>query len=160
MGRPTKYRKEFAEQTYKLTLLGATDAELADFFDVEEKTINSWKKAHPAFLQSITRGKAQADAEVAEKLFHRAKGYSHKAVKIFMPAGAKEPVYAEYTEHYPPDTQAASLWLRNRQPRKWRDKQHHEHSGNLTLGGVLERLNGADHRIPADDDEERRTATH
>ena len=27
-----------------------------------------------------------------------------------------------YTEHYPPDTQAASLWLRNRQPRQWRDK--------------------------------------
>jgi hypothetical protein len=35
---------------------------------------------------------------------------------------SKEPVYAEYTEHYPPDTGAASLWLRNRQPEKWRDK--------------------------------------
>ena len=25
--------------------------------------------------------------------------------------------YAPYTAHYPPDTQAASLWLRNRQPK-------------------------------------------
>ena len=44
------------------------------------------------------------------------------AVKIFMPAGAEAPVCASYTEHYPPDTQAASLWLRNRQPAKWRDR--------------------------------------
>ena len=26
------------------------------------------------------------------------------------------------TVEYPPDTTAASLWLRNRQPRLWRDK--------------------------------------
>ncbi len=32
-------------------------------------------------------------------------------------------------KHYPPDTQAASLWLRNRQPDKWRDKLTHEHAG-------------------------------
>jgi hypothetical protein len=27
-----------------------------------------------------------------------------------------------YEVHHPPDTQAASLWLRNRQPTLWRDK--------------------------------------
>lgn len=129
IGRPSSYREEYAEQTYKLCLLGATDKELADFFGVVEPTVNNWKKDHPAFLESITRGKMAADADVAEKLYHRALGYSHAAVKIFMPAGASEPVYADYTEHYPPDTQAASLWLRNRQSGKWRDKQDHEHTG-------------------------------
>lgn len=125
-GRPTLYRDEYAEQAYKLCLLSATDADLAKFFGVEERTINNWKDAHEAFFQSITRGKEEADANVAERLYQRAIGYSHRAVKIFMPAGAEEPVYAEYTEHYPPDTQAASLWLRNRQPAKWRDKQDRE----------------------------------
>lgn len=128
-GRPSKYSKELCEQAYKLYLLKATDAEVADFFGVTEQTINNWKNDHPEFFESITRGKIQADAEVAEKLRERALGYSHKAVKIFLPAGASEPVYAEYTEHYPPDTQAASLWLRNRQPEKWRDKQDHELAG-------------------------------
>lgn len=33
IGRPTKYRPEFAEQARKLCLLGATDKELADFFE-------------------------------------------------------------------------------------------------------------------------------
>ena len=78
---------------------------------------------------SITRGKAEADGDVAEKFYRRAMGYSHEAVKIFMPAGCSEPVYAPYTEHSPPDTQAESLWLRNRQPARWRDKQEHEHTG-------------------------------
>lgn len=128
-GRPTDYRAAHPDQARKLCLLGATDKEMADFFQVSESTLNLWKTAHPEFSESITRGKLAADADVAEKLYHRALGYSHKAVKIFMPAGAALPVYADYTEHYPPDTQAASLWLRNRQSAKWRDKQEHEHTG-------------------------------
>jgi hypothetical protein len=133
-GRPSKYRAEYATQAHKICLLlGATDAELAGVFGVDERTINRWKDDHPDFCQSISRGKVIADADVAERMYRRALGYEHDAVKIFMPAGAYEPVYAPYTEHYPPDTAAASLWLRNRQPGKWRDKHEHEHSGSLTL---------------------------
>lgn len=132
-GRPSSYREEFAEQAYKLCLLGATDKEMADFFQVSEQTLNAWKGERPEFIESITRGKVYADANVAERMYQRAMGYSHEAVKIFMPAGATQPVYAPYTEHYPPDTPAASLWLRNRQSARWRDKQEHEHSGTLTL---------------------------
>ena len=43
-GRPTKYKAEYAEQARKLCLLGATDMEMADFFEVSEFTINKWKK--------------------------------------------------------------------------------------------------------------------
>lgn len=126
-GRETLYRPEYDEQAYKLCLLGATDAVMADFFRVTEQTINNWKQAQPTFFESITRGKTLADAEIAESLFHRAKGYSHKAVKMFQSGG--EILSEEYTEHYPPDTPAASLWLRNRQPALWRDKQELEHTG-------------------------------
>ena len=124
-GRPSSYRQEYAEQAHKLCLLGATDADMADFFGVSETTLNHWKQAHPKFLASLTHGKAYADANVAERLYQRAMGYSHEAVKIFMPSGTAEPVYAPYTEHYPPDTPAASLWLRNRQSGKWRDRVEH-----------------------------------
>jgi hypothetical protein len=48
-------------------------------------------------------------------------------VKIFMPAGRAEPVYAEYIEHVPPDTTAAIFWLKNRDPQHWRDTQQLEH---------------------------------
>jgi len=139
-GRPTSYRPEYDEQAYKLCLLGATDGELADFFGVSEQTVNAWKVAQPSFLESTGAGKMAADASVAERLYKRALGYSHEAVKIFMPAGANEPVYAPYTEHYAPDTAAASLWLRNRQPKKWRDKQEVALSGELALSMVSDNV--------------------
>jgi hypothetical protein len=48
-------------------------------------------------------------------------------VKIFLPYGSKEPVYAKYIEHYPPDPTAAIFWLKNRDPAHWRDAWQMEH---------------------------------
>ena len=136
-GRPTKYDPAYVEQVYKLALLGMTDAEIATFFEVEQGTLYDWDEAHPEFQQSRARGKIPADVEVAVSLRKRALGYSHKAVKIFMPAGATEPVYAEYIERFPPDTQAASLWLRNRQPDKWKDRTEQSITADLNIHRIL-----------------------
>jgi hypothetical protein len=120
-GRPSLYRPEFAEQARKLCLLGATDKELAAFWGVSVQTYYDWQKAHPEFLESITRGKIQADAEVASKLFERACGSVHGAVKFYRGDDGSV-IKVPYMVEYPPDTQAASLWLRNRQPHRWRDR--------------------------------------
>ncbi len=131
VGRPTSYRNEYAEQAYKLCLLGATDARMADFFGVVESTLNLWKVEIPEFSESITRGKDAADAVIAESLFHRAKGYSHPEVHVSNFQG--NVTLTPLTKHYPPDTPAASLWLRNRQPKLWRDKMETELSGQVSL---------------------------
>jgi hypothetical protein len=55
-----------------------------------------------------------ADDRVVRSVYQRSVGYTYEAVNIFMPAGAKQPVYAPHREHVPPDTAAASLWLQNR----------------------------------------------
>lgn len=132
-GRPTEYKPEYAEQAEKLCKLGATDKELADFFVVTETTINNWKLAHPEFVESLKKGKVLADANVASKLYHRAIGYDHEAVKIFADPKTGAEQIVPYTEHYAPDTTAAIFWLKNRQPTKWRDKHETslEHSGEL-----------------------------
>jgi hypothetical protein len=85
------------------------------------------------FRESITRGKIEADARVAKALYHRACGYSHEAVKIFLPSGTSEPVYAPYTEHFPPDANAALRWLMNRQPDRWRDRRNMDHTGSVDV---------------------------
>lgn len=121
-GRPTKYQDDYPDQVRRLCLLGCTDEEIAEFFGVVVATIYNWYNEHPEFLEARDRGKTKADGRVAEKLYHRALGYSHKAVKIFMPSDGV-PVYADYIEHFPPDTQAARWWLSNRQPKKWKDRQ-------------------------------------
>lgn len=119
-GRPSMYKEEFAEQAKKLYLLGLTDEEVAGFFEVSVQTLHNWRAKHPAFVEANAQGKVIADAEVAAKLFERATGYSHPAVKFMLVNGVVETV--NYTEHYPPDTTAALKWLFNRQPGRWREK--------------------------------------
>lgn len=126
-GRPSDYKPEYNEQARKLCLLGATDKELAEFFDVTEQTVNNWKAAHPEFFESIKEGKFQADANVAERLYQRALGYSHPEDKIFNDQGSA--LIVPTVKHYPPDPVAAIFWLKNRQRDKWRDKQDHELTG-------------------------------
>lgn len=128
-GRPSSYRAEYAQQAVKLCRLGATDKDLAAFFEVDEATINRWKLAHPEFCESLRDGKAIADAEVAEKLFRRATGYEHKAVKIVADAKTGAEHQVEYVERYPPDTTACIFWLKNRRPDLWRDRIDNTHSG-------------------------------
>ena len=136
VGRPTKYQDTYPAQALKLCKLGATDKEIAAFFEVHVDTIDEWKRVHPSFSESLKEGKQLADAEVAHKLFHRATGYSHKAVKIVADAKTKEEHIVEFVEHYPPDTTAAIFWLKNRRPDLWRDKVDHGLSG--PNGGPVE----------------------
>ena len=144
-GRPTKYKDEYAKQAYKLCLLGSTDEDMADFFEVSKSTINNWKHDHPEFLDSIKRGKISADATVASRLYKRAIGYEHDEDKIFNHQG--EALIVPTVKHVQPDTTAAIFWLKNRQPKMWRDKQEIEHGGsvhqevsNLTPEQVIERM--------------------
>lgn len=119
-GRPTDYRVEYNEQAEKLCKLGATDAELAEFFEVAESTINEWKIVHPEFSESIKAGKDLADANVAERLYQRAMGFEHDSeeIKVIKDGIERVPI----RKIYPPDTTAAIFWLKNRQKKKWRDK--------------------------------------
>lgn len=126
-GRPSKYKQEYCELATKYCLLGATDAELAAYFDVDEKTLNNWKHDHPEFLQSIKAGKDEADATVAQSLYKRANGYQHPDTHFATCNGVV--VATPTVKHYPPDTAAAFIWLKNRRSGKWRDKQELEHTG-------------------------------
>ena len=126
VGRPTKYKDEFNPQAEKLCKLGATDKELADFFEIDEATIYRWKIEYPEFCDSIKRGKQIADMEVADSLYKRANGYSHHEDVIFNDKGV--PLVVQTTKHYPPDPTSMIFWLKNRQPKQWRDKQEISHS--------------------------------
>lgn len=132
-GRPTDYKDEYNDLAYKFCLLGATDTDLASFFDVCEATINNWKKEYPEFLESIKKGKFQADANVADRLYQRALGFEHDSEEIKVVDGDIERVPVRKV--YPPDPTSAIFWLKNRQPDKWRDKQDIDHT---TKGDKIE----------------------
>ena len=71
-------------------------------------------------------GRDIADADVAHALLQKAKGFTHTDVKILQIEGLAEQV--EYNRYFPPDTQAAIFWLRNRRRKQWRELIEHEHS--------------------------------
>jgi len=142
-GRPSKYDKAYNEQVIKLCKLGATDKELANFFNVSESTLNLWKLKHKAFSESLNKGKLEADAIIADSLFNRAKGYEHMEDKIFNNNG--EEMVVPTMKHYPPDTTACIFWLKNRQKDHWRDQR--EVTGNINHVHKHEGLQDADTRI-------------
>lgn len=137
-GRPSDYQAAYAKQAEKLCSLGATDTEIADFFEVDVRTVYRWKHTHPDFCQALNAGKTSADERVTHSLYQRAVGYEQEAVKIFMPAGADEPVYAPYREKIAGDTTAAIFWLKNRRPDLWRDKHELEHTGRVALSAMTD----------------------
>jgi hypothetical protein len=126
-GRPSKYKAEFAKKTEKLCDLGATDEDLAEFFDVSIRTIANWKTEHPEFLQALKGGKEQADDRVERSLYQRAVGYTHDATHFTSFQGAV--TATPYRNHCPPDVVAQIFWLKNRRPDLWRDKQIQEVTG-------------------------------
>ena len=137
VGRPTKYKEEYNEQAYKLCLLGATDAKLADFFDIAESTLYEWKLEYPEFSEALKKGKVIADATIAEGLYNRAKGAVinvQQAIKLkdsqFNSEGRKiseeERIeVVDLIQEVPPDTAAGIFWLKNRNPEMWRDKREY-----------------------------------
>ncbi len=117
-GRPTKYKPEYDEQVAKLCKLGATDSDLADFFNVSRSTLSLWKVKHESFSDALKVGKAPADERVKLSLYHRAVGYSHPDEHISNFQG--EITVTPTIKHYPPDTTACIFWLKNRLPEEFR----------------------------------------
>jgi hypothetical protein len=143
-GRPTLYKSEYNQQAHKLCLLGATDQEIADFFEVNVDTINEWKKKYPEFSVSISEGKKIADMEIAHNLYLGAKdrvvveqqAFKVKTVK-WNAKGQKleseEIKIIELEKVIPADFRNQSFWLRNRKPETWREKIDAQLSGSLNL---------------------------
>lgn len=124
-GRPSSFRPEYIEQARKLCLLGATNPELANFFGVATSTVDKWIKEDEDFSGAVKSGRLIADSEVACKLYERAVGAEWEEEQVFkvrIDHHIEEVQKVTVKRAAPPDTAAAFIWLKNRQPKKWRDK--------------------------------------
>ena len=135
LGRPPKYEDGFAKQAEKLCRLGATNVDLADFFEVNIRTIERWSTTHEAFCRALKAGKEEADDKVERSLYQRATGYTFDSEKVQILSDGSI-VRAPIREHVPPDTTSMIFWLKNRKKYDWRDKINHELTGED--GGPIE----------------------
>jgi hypothetical protein len=136
MGRPSSYQPEYAEKALTLCKGGATVREVAEFFEVTERTIHNWSHEFPEFFRALKTGREAADARVEQSLYRRALGYSFDSVHISAWQGVA--IQTPIVTHVPPDVTAAIFWLKNRKPQEWRDVKAVEHSGSIQHRHVAE----------------------
>src|SRR5689334_15324304 len=86
-GRPSMYHPDHCALAREHCLLGATNAELAEVFDVAPRTVDNWIAHHPDFAAAVREGRRRADAKVAASLYARAVGFQHKVERTFLCRG-------------------------------------------------------------------------
>lgn len=118
-GRPSKFNEEIKSEAIRLARAGKTNEQISHILAICPKTFDNWKGRYPDFLRALKEAKLEADDLVKASLFRRATGYYHDEEKLFFFQGNVKRV--KTVKHYPPDTTAAIFWLKNRQPKEWRD---------------------------------------
>lgn len=115
---------------------GLTDKQIAYNLGISEDTFYEYKKKHSEFSEALKKGKEVVDYEVENALLKRALGYEYEEKTYETSYDERtgksiERLTKRTTKQVAPDTTAQIFWLKNRQPRKWRDKQQIEHSGEI-----------------------------
>jgi hypothetical protein len=123
MARRASYDPKYIQTAIGASMLGADDKQLAAMTGISPRTLAYWKNKYPDFLAALKNGKDHADAKVAMSLYRRATGYEHTVIKVFLHQGKviEHPV----VEKVPGDVTAQIYWLKNRQPKMWRDRPLH-----------------------------------
>ena len=126
-GRPTKFNKAVKAKAEILSRRGFTDKEISEIIDVSNRTITRWKLKHPSFCLPLKMWKEEANENVKRSLYERACGYSHPETKaqFVQGEGGGEWKTLDMVKHYPPDPTSMIFWLKNREPKEWKDKIDH-----------------------------------
>jgi hypothetical protein len=111
-----------ASQIKKLCEFGATDAEIASFFDISVQVLGQWRIKNEIVANALKIGKVGSDQRVERSLFDRAVGCERPAVKVFFNPRTGQVVEHHYMERYPPDPLCMTFWLKNRKPETWRER--------------------------------------
>jgi hypothetical protein len=135
-GQPTLYNKKLHPKlVHALASRGLNDKGIYESLEISERTFYNWMKIHPEFLQSIKHARDDQISIVKNSLFERAKGFEYTAEKPMVVSNGNgmgsEIEIATYTERVLPDVAAIKMFLYNRDPENWKDRQNIEHSGAI-----------------------------
>lgn len=109
-------------QVRMIAMRGLTDDEIAESLGVDKQLFADWRRTYPSFSNAIETGRSEADAEVLYGLFKRATGrcpIPHTEIIKFKDSYET----LEMEKHFPPDTEAAKVWMRMRQREHWREER-------------------------------------
>lgn len=118
-GRPTLYSEKNKNKAIAFAEAGATDAEICEVIGISPATLYAWKGRYPEFIEALKEAKEIPNKAVEAALFRSAMGYTHVEEKIFFYKGKVKRIPVE--KHYPPNPTSMIFWLKNRDPKAWRE---------------------------------------
>lgn len=124
-GRISGYKNEYARQASHFCRLGASNNDLAKFFEVSTDTIHTWTLTYKEFAAAVKVGKDLSDERVVMSLYNKALGFE-KVIEKEIVTKSGEIVIVKEKIYIPPSDAAISFWLKNRRRLEWRDRQEME----------------------------------
>lgn len=129
-----KYNDDFPLLAEGYAREGMIDKEIAAALGISKPTFYEYQKKYPNFLNSIKRGKAPVDVKAENALLKRVEGFEYEETQVEYDAAAEgekatPKKIKKVTKRVVPDVAACIFWLKNRKPKKWRDKQKIEFGG-------------------------------
>ena len=112
-----KYIATYAEDAFKLALLGLGLDKMADFFNVTTGVIQTWRKKFPAFDLAISEGGPLADSVIAKSMYQTAQGYDY--YEDVTHVINNKIVTTRVLKHAKPSVPAQTFWLKQRQRDVW-----------------------------------------
>lgn len=111
---------------------GAIDVDVAKNLNIGYSTYLKYKNEYPELKARTQVGKEEADLKVVSALYRRAVGYEYEEVKEEYEDGVISKRIITKKE-VAPDTTAQIFWLKNRDPKNWKDKQDVNVSGEALV---------------------------
>jgi len=108
---------------------GLTIEKIAERIGITARTLYNWRQEHDELDSVLKKDREVIDFEVeGAGLLKRALGYDYEEITV------KDGVKVKVRKHIPGDVVAQISWLKNRQPERWNDRKHIQHSGTLEIG--------------------------
>lgn len=118
------YTDEIGEEIHNLALLGLSLEQIAGAIGVGADIVTRWTLTHDGVMEHLTEGREMADGRVARSLWERATGCKVLEEEHILDPRTGEIHKVTKIKEYPPDAGACMSWLKNRQPKLWRDRQY------------------------------------
>lgn len=131
-GRKSPFNEKIQATIIRLVEAGKTEEEIAEIIGVCKTTLTNWKGKHQDLLFAVREARQAADSLVESALFGRAVGCKVPETKVIV-TKLGDVIREDVDRYYPPDTQAAMFWLRNRQPERWKEKTEGDVNVNQTV---------------------------
>ncbi len=119
---------------------GMARCEIAAKIGISAATFRRWEKENVGIFEAVKMGREITDISVENAILKKALGFETEEVKTVIKANGDEEV-TTVRKSVPPDVSAASVWLKNRRPDKWKDKPQESNSGiyeklDEIIGGI------------------------